>query len=158
MLRTRFILCLAFLSTFGLKAAPFSDLFFFGDSLSDAGNISKMTAGSIPGSPYYQGRFSNGPVWSELFAVLKGFPAAGQYAGLTLGANFLNLKIDGPGNNYSIGGARTATGGTADSFGIPRGGVTQVVYYLSEVNFRADPNALYVLFAGGNDLARCGQT
>ncbi len=122
MLRTRFILCLAFLSTFGLKAAPFSDLFFFGDSLSDAGNISKMTAGSIPGSPYYQGRFSNGPEWSELFAVLKGFPAAGQYAGLTLGANFLNLKIDGPGNNYSIGGARTATGGTADSFGIPTGG------------------------------------
>lgn len=42
--------------------------------------------------------------------------------------------------------------------GFRRGVFTQVVYYLSEVNFRADPNALYVLFAGGNDLARCGQT
>jgi outer membrane lipase/esterase len=152
MVRTRLFLSLALLSSLGLKAAPFSDLFFFGDSLSDAGNISRLTAGAYPSAPYYQGRFSNGPVWSEMFALLKGFPTAGQYAGLTLGANFLNLKIDGPGNNYSIGGARTATGGTADSFGIPTGVFTQVVYYLSEVNFRADPNALYVLFAGGNDL------
>ena len=145
------LLSFVFVSAAAL-AAPFSNLYFFGDSLSDAGNISALTVGNYPGSPYYAGRFSNGPVWAETFATLEGFPAAGQRAGMTLGPNFLNLEIEGPGNNYAIGGARTGQTGTLDIVSIPSGVLTQVYYYLSESNNTADPSALYVLFAGGNDL------
>ncbi|MDX2267560.1 MAG: SGNH/GDSL hydrolase family protein [Bryobacter sp.] len=153
-----FLLLLVCLAAGGsLKAAPFSDLYFFGDSLSDAGNIGRLTAGAYPPSPYFSGRFSDGPVWSEQFALLKGFPLAGQQAGMTLGPNFLNLKVEGAGNNYAIGGARTDTTGSADSVGIPTGLFTQVVFYLSQSNFQADPNALYVLFGGSNDLRDAAQ-
>lgn len=133
-------------------AAPFSNLYFFGDSLTDSGNIYDLTVGLYPPAPYDSGRFSNGPVWAETFAELKGFPAAGQHAGMTLGPNFLYFSKSGPGNNYAIGGAHTGFGGALDSYGIPSGIAMQTFFYLSRVNNTADPNALYVLFGGANDI------
>ncbi|HEX2548724.1 MAG TPA: SGNH/GDSL hydrolase family protein, partial [Gammaproteobacteria bacterium] len=45
-------------------AYPFKNIIFFGDSLSDNGNLYDTL--KIPKSPpYYKGHFSNGPVWSE---------------------------------------------------------------------------------------------
>jgi phospholipase/lecithinase/hemolysin len=129
----------------------FSNIYFFGDSLSDSGNISKLSGGGYPPAPYYNGRFSNGPTWAETFAYLQGTPSSGQYAGMTLGPNFLNLNFKGPGNNYAIGGARTDTTGAIDSIGIPTGMQVQTYYYLSQAH-TADPNALYVLFGGANDV------
>ena len=39
---------------------------FFGDSLSDTGKMYKKMRGYLPSSPpYFNGRFSNGPVWLE---------------------------------------------------------------------------------------------
>lgn len=140
-----------------VSATPFSDLYFFGDSLSDSGNVSALTAGLYPSAPYYDGRFSNGPVWAEIFSNLQGHPTAGSYAGMTLGANYLNLSIDGPGNNYAIAGARTDTTGTLDEVNIPSGVLVQVYYYLSQKNRVSDPNALYVLFAGANDIRDAAQ-
>src|SRR5579872_3174594 len=47
-------------------AAPFNQIVFFGDSLSDDGNLYQATKKTVPKSPpYYQGRFSNGPTWAE---------------------------------------------------------------------------------------------
>jgi phospholipase/lecithinase/hemolysin len=37
----------------------------FGDSLSDTGNLSELTYGVLPGSRYYNGRFSNGKIWVD---------------------------------------------------------------------------------------------
>lgn len=134
-------------------AAPFTDIYFFGDSLSDAGNVGKLTLGIYPNSPYAPGRFSNGPVWTEYFAASMGFPAAGNAAGMSLGPSYFNIQIPGNGgNNYAIGGARNDISGTLDSFGIPSGIFWQLQYYLSRSNVTANPNALYVLFGGGNDL------
>ena len=49
----------------------------FGDSLSDNGNAFKATGGAIPASPpYFNGRFSNGPVWVEGFSTELKLPAA----------------------------------------------------------------------------------
>ncbi|MHC5063834.1 MAG: SGNH/GDSL hydrolase family protein [Planctomycetota bacterium] len=45
---------------------PYSDLYVFGDSLSDNGNLFAMAG--IPGEPYWEGRFSNGRVWVEQLA------------------------------------------------------------------------------------------
>src|SRR5262245_37490212 len=54
-------------------AVPFREVVVFGDSLSDTGNVFTVTepvlAEAIPVSPpYFQGRFSNGPVWVERLA------------------------------------------------------------------------------------------
>jgi phospholipase/lecithinase/hemolysin len=48
--------------------AGFTDLYVFGDSLSDEGNISNETGGAAPGPDYYMGRFSSGPVAAEVAA------------------------------------------------------------------------------------------
>jgi cholinesterase len=47
------------------QAATFSQLFVFGDSLSDPGNFFNLSGGTNPLAPYAQGRLSNGPVWSR---------------------------------------------------------------------------------------------
>ena len=48
---------------------PYDTIIFFGDSLSDNGNFFHRTMGYVPKSPpYFEGRFSNGPIWSELVA------------------------------------------------------------------------------------------
>lgn len=136
--------------------ASFSNIVFFGDSLTDSGNISALTGGSYPPAPYYNGRFSNGPTWAETFAYLQGTPNSGQYAGMTLGPNYLNLSFKGSGNNYAIAGARTGTTGAIDSLGIPTGMQVQTYYYLSQAH-TADPNTLYVLFGGANDVRDAAQ-
>lgn len=54
----------------------FTSFFVFGDSLSDNGNLFAATGGTSPASPpYFDGRFSNGPVWAE--HVAEDFTDAG---------------------------------------------------------------------------------
>ena len=59
-------LCIALLSA---QASAYSSLVVFGDSLSDTGNVYAATGGVIPGAPYASGRFSNGPIWLDTFAL-----------------------------------------------------------------------------------------
>lgn len=59
------LLLLLPLSVFG---APFDTVVMFGDSLSDNGNLYAADNDAVPSSTYYQGRFSNGPVWVEYLA------------------------------------------------------------------------------------------
>lgn len=51
------------------QTRAFTNQYSFGDSLSDSGNIYAATSAlgaPNPPAPYYQGRFSNGPVFTEL--------------------------------------------------------------------------------------------
>lgn len=73
------------------------------------------------------GRFTNGPVWVERMAETMGLDLQPARAG---------------GTNYAIGGARTH-GGVTDV-------LSQTAMFLAQRN--ADPDALYVVFAGANDL------
>ena len=74
-------------------AGPFSNLYIFGDSVSDVGNVGLYIGhpsgvpqtitgnGYIPDFPYYpSGRYSNGPVWAESFAGMLGLAAAPSLA------------------------------------------------------------------------------
>ncbi|KAJ2660484.1 hypothetical protein IWW48_002948 [Coemansia sp. RSA 1200] len=47
-------------------------LYVFGDSLSDTGRLHTITFGLVPPEPYWEGRFSNGPLWIEYLALLQG--------------------------------------------------------------------------------------
>ena len=66
----------------------FGNWYVFGDSLSDNGNIPKLTGYSLPPAPYAGNRFSNGPVWAEYVPSSVNF-------GFT------------PSNDYAVGGAFT---------------------------------------------------
>lgn len=124
-------------------AGPFSSLFIFGDSLSDTGNLSFLTGGAQPGisQPYFNGRFSDGPIWVEYLAT--GLGLTGQAASVFSG-----------GNNYAFAGARTGLGMS------PPGVLAQAVglWGTGDASLglsghsAADPNALYVVVGGGNDM------
>jgi outer membrane lipase/esterase len=43
----------------------FTSAWFFGDSLTDDGNLFELTGGAQPPAPYFEGRSSNGPVWAD---------------------------------------------------------------------------------------------
>lgn len=143
-----------------LPGATFSDLYFFGDSLSDTGSIYRVTStlnsrlfGLVPvtpAAPYYNGRFSNGPVWTETVAGRLGQP--GDAAPATIPLSIFG-PLTGTGNNYAIGGARTGTGGALGSFDsyFPTGVLAQINNYITQKG-TADSGALYFLGGGGNDL------
>ncbi|KTC68727.1 lysophospholipase A [Legionella birminghamensis] len=65
--RLRVLLCtmLISLSAYGFNPA-FDTMVIFGDSLSDNGNLYRYFLHFLPVSPpYYEGHFSNGPLWAE---------------------------------------------------------------------------------------------
>ncbi|MFK4057581.1 autotransporter domain-containing protein [Brevundimonas sp. NPDC046655] len=104
-------LTLAAVSTASAAGAQsYNRLVVFGDSLSDNGNLYLATGGSTPASPpYYQGRFSSGPVFTE-----------------RLGFNASNFMGPVSGSiNYAFGGART------DSQAAPMGMRVQLAQYQS---------------------------
>jgi len=111
-------------------------LYVFGDSYCDVGNIFAATSGAEPAAPYYNGRFSNGPIWLDHVAGFLGVPLKPSILG---------------GTDYAFGGAwatapQSVSGATIPS--VPE----QVGLYLSQHGGKADPNALYILEGGGNDI------
>ena len=124
--------------------SAYTGIYSFGDSLSDAGNVFIATGGLVsapgyqPAPPYSLGRFSNGPVWTQILS-----------AGLGLGA--LTPTLAG-GTDFAWGGATTGYGLTLDP-GAPVPTLLQQVQQFSlSVGGKASPNALYTFSIGANDL------
>jgi len=117
----------------------YSDIIFFGDSLSDMGN-SYNQWGTPDSPPYWNGRFTNGEVWSEQF---------GQFMGLSMTAG----RGTANGNNRAYGGAHSGDG--TYLFVIPNVG-KQVDDYLQ--NHQINANELVVIFCGGNDFVHSDET
>jgi outer membrane lipase/esterase len=65
------LLCLAgLLTATHASALPFTNVYVFGDSLMDVGNVYTATGGATPPSPpYFNGRWSNGPLAVDQFAA-----------------------------------------------------------------------------------------
>lgn len=115
------------------SAQTYNRLVVFGDSLSDNGNLYAATAGTQPLSPpYWQGRFSNGPVFTELLGFNAGRYAAGASvngsinmafggavtgtAGLPLGMRSQLLAYTGAGGTFGSGDLVTVLGGANNIF------------------------------------------
>ena len=129
-------------------AADFAFLFGFGDSLSDSGNAAILADSQVPppepartptpissntfvpSLPYDSDRLSNGPVWVEYLAASLGLSAAPSLAG---------------GTNFAVGAARTGPSGSGISL------LDQVGFFLDATGGIAPPDALYVVWGGGND-------
>ena len=139
-LRTVFSsLFLVLVCSVSVFAGPYSELFVFGDSLSDVGNVFQKTDNflfpqPIPGPAYFNGRFSNGPVYSEQLATA-----------LDLGP----LTHSGAGgNNYAHGNAMTSgTGFPTNLF------IDDIDDQVDDfIPSAFDSDTLFVVFAGANDL------
>jgi len=130
------------------SAMAVNNMFVFGDSLSDGGNVFNVTGGLFPPSPYAQ-RFSNGPVAVEQFAKLAGVNLTPSTTG---------------GNNYAYGGAATGVvAGTvntdnylSESVPLPflngTGIQNQVDQFIASGK-GFDPNqSLFVVWGGPNDI------
>jgi phospholipase/lecithinase/hemolysin len=137
---------------FGATISPgqVTQVVAFGDSLSDAGNASIATFGTIPGPgyatrtvtgvPFPVGYFTNpqtgaGPsgLWIDQFAAKLGV-ADPSPALAPLG-----------GSNYAIGSAMTGSANLADM-------QNQVNLFLATHPGSASPTALYTLWGGSNDI------
>lgn len=135
-------LCIAFtFSAFG-QAWNYESVVVFGDSLSDTGNSFANTG--IPpsgpgGFPYFEGRFSNGPIWIDF---------------LQQSFQFSDSQV----LNFAVGGASTGFGFLPPPdgiFDVPPGTQiptvgTQIGIYL-QTDLPRD-NQLFILWAGSNDL------
>lgn len=112
-----------------LSAQNFEQIYVFGDSLSDSGNVFNATAGVYPPSPpYFEGRLSNGPVWVE----------------------YLASKLEANSTNFAYGGSSTGIGNAVIPL-FPLPGLLTQVNSFTQANPQADPNALYTVWAGAND-------
>lgn len=119
-------------------ASAFSSLYAFGDSLTDTGNI-KLALG-IPLAPYEPGgRFSDGPIWIDALAAGLGLSASPALAG---------------GTNYAIGSSATGTppGSTAPTMQDQLGFYVNGYAPLGLAPNSVDPDALYVVWGGANDV------
>lgn len=114
----------------GALAQTIQEIYVFGDSLSDGGNVLKATQGETPTDPpYFRGRYSNGPVWVDYLASqLK-----------------LTTNLE---NNFAYGGATTGA-----SRELPLGVITQIQRFTT-THSSANPKALYIVWAGANDYFR----
>lgn len=120
-----------------LSAPNINQLYVFGDSLSELGN--SFDAIGVPPAPYVDGRFSNGPVWVEYLA------------------DDLNIDTNRQ-TNFAFGGANTGTDNTLipGVQGLP--GLQQQINSFTATHASADPNALYIVWAGANDYLGGGVT
>lgn len=141
------------------EADAYSAIYVFGDSLSDGGNAAVAVLSNpsvdfqstqfivgvdddlVPSAPYLLGdpflaRFSNGPVWVEQLA---------QREAISLSPSLLG------GTNFAFGGANTGPLPHVLPNGVPtlRNQVDQL---LSSTGGVVDPDALYVILGGGNDV------
>lgn len=65
----------------------------FGDSLSDQGRIKKILR-IYPPEPYFSGRFSDGPVWSDYFVKFSGISMQNWAIGGSVSYKFLDFTYD----------------------------------------------------------------
>lgn len=114
--------------------APLERIVAFGDSLSDTGNAllqSSTTFGiSLPNPlSWYNGRFSNGPVWTEYLSERTGLPL----------------------NTWAVGGSETSNA----QYGLISGIDSQVESFLSYMRSAENYDAsrtLFTLMIGANDI------
>ncbi len=106
----------------------YTSFWVLGDSLSDPGNIFEATGGAIPPSPpYFEGRFSNGPVWADY--LTDTFEAHGK-----------------PTGNFAHGGATAVT----DADQIPD--LDAQLTLLAGASTFYGERPLAALWFGGNDI------
>ena len=119
-------------------AQTYTQTVFFGDSLTDSGWFRPTLIQVAGPQAAILGRFSTNPtqVWSEYLADYYDTNATSANQG---------------GTNWAVGGANTGADAVGQLGEIPSLS-TQIQRYLATTGGHADPNALYTVWGGANDL------
>lgn len=123
------------IAALNVNAQNFSNVYVFGDSLSDNGNLKAL-------DPAMPQRFTNGPVAVEVIAAGLGF---------SLTPSYHLLQTPPFGNNYAIAGAKAVDedgNEQTPDINLP----TQVNAFLQIHGGQAPSDALYIVLIGGNDI------
>jgi phospholipase/lecithinase/hemolysin len=123
----------AFIFAGMVGATPLHNMVVFGDSLSDNGNLYEYMKHQLPQSPpYFEGRFTNGPVWIE-HLISSYFPN-----------NPAQHLLD-----FAVGGAGVSVNVEDDEifFTLRR----QLNAYFLTHEDKSDPDSLYVIWIGANN-------
>lgn len=132
MLKKTILLASLFLFSINSYSYKFDTIVTFGDSLSDNGNLYNFLGGIIPKSPpYYEGRFSNGPVWIE--SLYQSYFANGKKENLL---------------DFAVGGA-----GAVISYkeNLPYTLAAEINDYLYLHSYTNKNKTLFVVWIGGNN-------
>lgn len=114
-------------------AAGIDEIVFFGDSLSDNGNLYNLLKVIPRSPPYYQGRFSNGPTWAE-----------------TLGNHYQD-QLSLPYTIYAYGGATVLSQAATDRFFAPINLEGELYEFYANSLLSDKSTKLYVFWIGSND-------
>ncbi|KAJ1828065.1 hypothetical protein LPJ73_008643, partial [Coemansia sp. RSA 2703] len=133
-LTLKLVLSLVAVTATNIKKQQQASLYVFGDSISDTGRLRTITMEMVPPPPYWQGRFSSGPVWSEYVAILR------------------NMQL----RNYAVGAAVTSSS-TLKLFGflpltIPSTHDQIASATASSASVTPSASDIAVLEIGGNDI------
>lgn len=114
---------------FAQPTPTFSKIVLFGDSLTDNGNLYAFSLHQMPKlPPYFNGRFSNGPTWSEY--VAKYFLV--------------------PEHNYAVGGETTIFHDPIEGY-LPYTLSISYYDYLARTAMQDRSNTLFIIWIGAND-------
>ncbi|GAB1542264.1 SGNH/GDSL hydrolase family protein [Scytonema sp. NUACC21] len=136
--------CVALSLMIPLKASAasmYSELYVFGDSLSDSGRYYKATNGKAPPLNAFPNKlYTNDQIWPQYLA------------------SRLELSYN-PDTNFAIAGAYSGRGNARSSVaGIDLPGVIDQIDNFITANPVTDPNALYTIYGSVNDYFYGGQT
>lgn len=127
------------------QAASFSQLFVIGDSLVDPGNIFQATGGTIPQTPPYTGRFSDGPLWVELLAADFGLQPA-LLTSVPTGADISD------GIYFAFGGAGTGIDNVLAPAELPGTGALGQAALFADLGLSPAEDVLFIYLSGANDF------
>lgn len=125
----------------GVRAQDYDAVVVFGDSLSDSGNVAALVPLVPPGSSFTT---NPDPIWPELVAGAFGtfaLPSAAQGTNFAVGGACVNPDLPCLVNVPLIGEIR-----------LPGIGEQIALHLGTRPDGAADPNALYAILAGSNDL------
>ncbi|MBV9998931.1 MAG: SGNH/GDSL hydrolase family protein [Verrucomicrobia bacterium] len=131
--------------------SKFNQLVIFGDSLSDNGNAYFLTNGQTPAGPplstgpYYEGRWSDGPIWVDDFPSIAGLPQP-----IT---PFFADPVSG--TNVAVGGSTSSpVVHSASTSSTPL--TVQISAFVAEHGGRIPGNDLYLIWIGADDFLLAG--
>ena len=138
------------------SAVTYSNLFVFGDSLVDAGNAQRATAGTSDpqasaAKGYVDGRFSNGENFADVVSrYITGGPTAPVLKpGVTITdpALITAADLEAGAHNFSVGGAQAA-----EVAGDRSPSLAEQIGIFSRSGQSFSPDSLVLLSVGGNDV------
>ncbi|PVU90620.1 hypothetical protein BB559_004520 [Furculomyces boomerangus] len=119
----------------------FSKLVVIGDSNADTGNMLRLSDGASPAPFSFNGRYCDGPIWSDILSDLFNFHQVNlAYGGATINNDNIARNIKAPdGSIVQVPGAKQ-----------------QILKYISQADLPSErknnEKTLYSLFVGSNDF------